>query len=265
MRLPTFYLCHGGGPWPWFGGSMRTNFDLLELSLINLIPSLNEIPKAILVISGHWEETKFSVTTHPNPPMLYDYYGFPEFAYQIKYNAPGSPVLAAQIMKLLAENGIDSKQDKSRGFDHGTFTLMYPMRPEGDIPIVQMSVKNDYSVDEHLKLGRILSSLRDEGVLIIGSGMTYHNLSLLGEEGRVPSYEFNLWLRNNLVNKNAKKRAIALNNWETAPFSRVAHSNPDHLFPLMVAAGAGEDGECSIYFQQDNFFKTIAVTSFRFG
>ncbi len=264
-RLPSYFLCHGGGPWPWYEGDTRQKFAELEASLKQVLPSLKETPKALLVISGHWESDVFSVSSNPNPPMLYDYYGFPDWAYQVKYQAPGSPELANRIAELINAAGIECVLDTERGFDHGTFSLAQPMRPEADIPIVQLSIRHDFDIDAHYKIGEAIAPLRKEGVLIIGSGMTYHNLTALGESGKIPSKVFNDWLRNNLSNQPKNKIINALSNIKNAPYSYFAQPKPDHIFPLIVAAGSAQNDECSTQFAQDDFFGNIAITNFKFG
>lgn len=264
-QLPTFFLCHGGGPWPYLQGPLRQHFDGLEASLKGVLPSLDELPKAIVVVSAHWETEKFCVGTNPRPPMYYDYSGFPEHTYHVQYNAPGSPALAERIKELLEDGGLACGTDRQRGFDHGTFTLMEPMRPEADIPVVQMSVRSDFDPAVHIEAGRHLAPLRSEGVLIVGSGMTFHNLGAIGQDGREPSVQFDQWMREHLVGVTAGEREAALLDWRSAPAAHFVHPRPDHLIPLHVAAGAGEDGPCTIHYHEQAFFGAVAVTSFRFG
>lgn len=265
-RLPTFFLCHGGGPWPYLEGPMRRQFDHLEASLTAVIPSLEKQPKAILVVSAHWEAREFCVSTHPRPPMYYDYSGFPEHTYHVRYEAPGSPELAEQVKALLEGGGFSCGTDGQRGFDHGTFTLMEPLRPQADIPVVQMAVRKDFDPAAHIAAGRLLAPLRDENVLIVGSGMTFHNLPAIGHHaGRESSTSFDQWMREHLIGASPADREAALKNWQTAPGARQAHPRPDHLIPLHVAAGAGEDGACTMHYHEQAFFGAIALTSFRFG
>lgn len=263
--LPTFFLNHGGGPWPWMDGPMRRGYDQLEASLQAVIPALDEKPKAILVVSAHWEEAVPHVSTHPAPPMLYDYYGFPEHTYHIRYAAPGSPDLAMRVRDLLRAGGMDCREDAQRGFDHGTFSMMQPIRPEADIPIVQLSVLTSFDAAAHIAMGRLLQPLRDEGVLVLGSGLSYHNLRAFGAQGHTASHAFDRWLRENLAGVDAAPRLAALERWTEAPAALQAHPRPEHLLPLMVIAGAAGQDPCSIQFHQDDFFGGLAVTSFRFG
>lgn len=265
-RLPTYFISHGGGPWPYMTGEFRGNFVELERSLIEMRAELGEVPKAVLVISGHWEEAGFTVASGANPGMVYDYYGFPEYLYHIRYGAPGSPELARRVQDLLRAGGIDAKPDPARGFDHGTFSLMKPLYPDEDIPVVQLSLDTGLDPALHLEAGRALAPLRDEGVLIVGSGFSFHNLrAMRGTSGYEPSRKFDAWLQQTLVHASPDERAQRLLAWQDAPCARLAHPREDHLLPLMVAVGAAwHDAGVTTYHQTD-FSGGITASSFRFG
>src|SRR5262249_4013176 len=160
----------GGGPWPYMKGEFRSVFHKLEASLNEMRRELREQPKAVLMISGHWEAPEFTVSSGDRPGMVFDYYGFPEYLYHIKYGAPGSPELAARVRAMLQAGGLDCRSDPERGFDHGTFSLMKPLYPAEDMPVVQLSMKAGLDPLTHVSAGRLLAPLRDEGVLIVGSG-----------------------------------------------------------------------------------------------
>ncbi len=264
-RMPTFYLSHGGGPWPWMKDRFGPMFDTLEKSLQALAPSLPERPKAILMISGHWENPEFTLSSSPNPPMFYDYQGFPEHTYRIKYPAPGSPELAERVRALLAAGGVAAKLDPDRGFDHGTFTVAAVAFPQADIPIVQLSLRHGYDSAAHIALGRLLAPLRDEGILIIGSGVSFHNFGKLSPEGTIPSRLFDAWLQKTLTASSAAEREDQLKHWTDAPAARIAHPHEDHLVPLMVAVGAGLDEPGTCIYNDNTMFGSITVSSFRFG
>lgn len=244
---------------------MRQGYARLEASLNGLIGELPTVPKAVLVVSGHWEERVPHVSSSAQPPMLYDYYGFPEHTYHIRYDAPGSPELAERVCALLAGGDMECLQDGARGFDHGTFSLMQPIRPQADIPVVQMALMDHFDPHAHIAMGRLLAPLRDEGVLVIGSGLSYHNLRAFGTAGAEASRLFDEWLRASLVGADAAAREAALEVWDRAPAARAAHPRPEHLLPLMVAAGAGEDGPCTLQFHQSDFFGGLSISAFRFG
>lgn len=265
-RLPTYFISHGGGPWPYMTGEFRANFAQLERSLVAMRAELSDAPKAVLVISGHWEEVGFAVTSGPRPGMVYDYHGFPEHLYRIKYDAPGAPALAQQISGLLAAAGLDARPDPARGFDHGTFSILKPLYPDEDVPVVQLSLDAGLDPAVHLAAGRALAPLRDEGVLIVGSGLSFHNLSLMrGTSGYEASRRFDAWLQQTLVQASSDERAARLMRWEHAPSARIAHPREDHLLPLMVAVGAAWDELGATTYHQTDFAGGLTASSFRFG
>jgi aromatic ring-opening dioxygenase catalytic subunit (LigB family) len=266
QRLPTYFISHGGGPWPYLDGPFRQAFNVLEASLVAIREELREKPRAVLMVSSHWEEDGFAVSSGDAPGMVYDYYGFPEHTYHIRYAAPGSPELAARVKSLLDEGGIGARLDPERGYDHGTFSIMKPMYPEEAMPIVQLSIDRAYDPELHLQLGRLLAPLRDEGVLIIGSGLTYHNLSEIrgGGQGRTASAAFDHWLQDTL-SAEPTARSESLRQWERAPMARAAHPREDHLIPLMAVVGAAETEATTTVYHQSDLFGGITASSFRFG
>jgi aromatic ring-opening dioxygenase catalytic subunit (LigB family) len=264
-RLPVYFLSHGGGPWPYMKGQLRGRFDKLEGSIVDVDRQLGVRPRAVLMISGHWENSDFAVSASSRPPMVYDYYGFPEHTYQVRYEAPGSPELAARIQSMLNDGGVACQSDDERGFDHGTFTVMEPLYPQADIPVVQLSLKAGLDPQSHIRAGRLLAPLRDEGVLILGSGLSYHNLSRMGPSGVVPSRQFDAWLQETLVKTSPNERRDRLIAWSGAPSARVAHPREDHLLPLMICVGAAGEDEGVCFYHEDNFMGSTSVSSFRFG
>ncbi len=265
-RLPTYFISHGGGPWPYLDGPFRRAFDQLEQSLKSIRRELGDAPRAVLVISGHWEENGFAVSSAQQPGMVYDYSGFPEHTYHIRYKAPGSPELARRVQELLGAGGVGARLDPERGYDHGTFSIMKPLYPEESIPLVQLSIDRSYDPELHLKLGRLLAPLRDEGVLIIGSGLTYHNMrEMRGSSAVEPSKVFDAWLQETLVAAAPEERSSRLVAWERAPQARAAHPQEDHLIPLMAAVGAAEGEPGVAVYHQSDLFGGIAASSFRFG
>jgi aromatic ring-opening dioxygenase catalytic subunit (LigB family) len=265
-RLPTYFISHGGGPWPYMTGEFRSNFNVLEKSLVDMRHELGEKPKAILVITGHWETRGLAISSGVQPGMVYDYYGFPEYLYHIAYKAPGSPELAARVKQLLSAGGMDATLDPTRGFDHGTFSILKPLYPDEDVPVVQLSVDTGFDPAFHLAIGRALAPLRDEGVLIVGSGLTYHNLpAMRGTGGHEPSRRFDAWLQETLVGASNDERSARLIGWEKAPAARAAHPREDHLIPLMVVVGAAEREPGAVTYHQTDFFGGLTASSFRFG
>jgi aromatic ring-opening dioxygenase catalytic subunit (LigB family) len=263
--LPTYFISHGGGPWPWIKDQMPFDFSVLEASLQAIPREIAVTPKAVLVVSGHWEERDFTVQTSANPPMLYDYGGFPEFTYHIEYPAPGSPEVARRVTELLGAAGITAGQDPRRGYDHGVFAPLYVVYPDADVPVLQLSLKRGYDPEQHLAVGRALAPLRSEGVLIIGSGLSYHNLRLMNAAGAIPSQQFDQWLTRALVDSSPTDRTRSLRNWQDAPAARIAHPAEDHLIPLMVAVGAAEGEQGRRGYHEAAAFGSIAASSYRFG
>jgi aromatic ring-opening dioxygenase catalytic subunit (LigB family) len=258
--MPTLFIPHGGGPCFFMDWDPPDTWEKMAAYLKGIAATLPQQPKAIIVVSAHWEEPEFTVTAHPQPPLIYDYFGFPDHTYQIKYPAPGAPALAEKICGLLKKNGIAAQQDKERGFDHGVFIPLKLIFPEANIPIVQLSLKHGLDPQEHLAAGRALAPLRDEGVLVIGSGMSYHNLKRFFRGDDPDSIMFDNWLTQAVVSPD---RDNLLMQWKGAPAARDAHPREEHLLPLMVAAGAaGADAGARTYHDTIN---AIAISGFRFG
>jgi aromatic ring-opening dioxygenase catalytic subunit (LigB family) len=263
-KLPTFFISHGGGPWPYIP-EMRSMFRYLEASLICMVRDLREEPRAVLVVSGHWTEHELAITSSPHPPMVYDYSGFPPYTYQVQYPAPGDPALAEQTRQLLESAGFAASLDPTQGFDHGTFTPLVVMYPEANVPVIQLSLKAGYDPAEHLAIGRALASLREENVLIVGSGLSYHNMRAMGPAGEQASKTFDAWLQQTLLHSTAESRTRKLLEWTSAPAARQAHPREDHLIPLMVAVGAAENEPGALIYHEEGLFGGITASSFRFG
>ncbi len=263
--LPTYFISHGGGPWPWMKADQGGAYDQLEAALKAMPGHMGSTPKAVLVISGHWEERKFTVMSSPQPPMIYDYSGFPAHTYRISYPAPGWPLMAERVRQLIEDAGFPALLDPQRGFDHGAFVPLSVIYPEADIPVLQLSLRQGYDPSDHIAMGLALQPLRSEGVLILASGLSYHNIREFGPRATLPSAAFDQWLQQTLVACTPEERIVRLVAWESAPGARQSHPQADHLLPLMVAVGAaGSDPGTCIYHQSD-FFDGITVSSFMFG
>ncbi len=263
-RLPTYFVSHGGGPWPFMKEQYGSTYDQLEASLVDMPRQIGGKPRAVLVVSGHWEEVRPTVSAGAHPPMIYDYGGFPAHTYQVKYPAPGDPALARRVADLLGAAGHVCALDEQRGFDHGTFSMLYPVFPDADVPVVQLSLQQSLDPMTHIDIGRALAPLRDEGVLIIGSGLSFHNLRQFGPGGKQASHAFDEWLQLTMALPPAQ-RSTALRHWDEAPYARMAHPREEHLLPLMVALGAAEQEPATCVYHEDAFFGSLAVSSFRFG
>lgn len=268
--MPVIYVPHGGGPWPWTEtngvASDREKRALIDY-LTGLVRTLPRRPKAMVVVSAHWEEPVPTVTTSPTPPLYYDYGGFPPEMYEIPWPAPGQPDLAAHVRALLGGAGLPSAGDAERGFDHGTFVPLKLAVPDADIPTVQLSLQDGLDPARHLAIGHALVPLRSEDVLLVGSGMSFHNVKCI--EGRIPrcqktarSEAFDVWLQHAVLDEPAA-RDRRLVRWTDAPTARVAHPREEHLLPLMVVAGAAGEDTAEIAFHDT--FGGVYVSAFRFG
>lgn len=263
--LPSYFISHGGGPWPWMKDTSGSAYDKLESALKAMPGQIGMTPQAVLVISGHWEERDCTIMCSPRPPMIYDYAGFPEHTYRITYPAPGAPQTAERVRSLLEDAGFAARLDSARGFDHGTFAPLAVIYPDAKVPVLQLSLRQGLDPKDHIAIGNALSALRNEGVLILGSGLSYHNLRAFGPQARGPSAEFDEWLQQTLVASRPAERIERLINWETAPAARRAHPREEHLLPLMVAVGAAGNDKATCVYHQDDFFGGISVSNFMFG
>jgi aromatic ring-opening dioxygenase catalytic subunit (LigB family) len=202
--------------------------------------------KSILMISAHWEEPRPTIHFGARPGMLYDYYGFPDYTYSLDWPAPGDPELAGKTESLLRAAGFETDREMERGYDHGAFVPMMIAFPEANIPVAQLSLVRGLDPATHIALGRALEPLRNEGVLIISSGMSYHNMRgfMSGNPAVLAtSRRFDDWLADTVAIEDAEKRRSALSNWEKAPGARDCHPRSEHLVPLFIIAGAaGDDG-----------------------
>jgi aromatic ring-opening dioxygenase catalytic subunit (LigB family) len=263
-RLPTLFIPHGGGPCFFMDpppGAPHL-WDKMAAYLRGVIRGLPQKPKAVLVVSAHWETQRPTVIVSPRPPLLFDYYGFPEHTYRLTYPAAGAPDLAARVAALLEAAGLPTDSEAARGWDHGVFIPLLLILPDADTPVLQLSLKEGLDPAEHLAIGRALAPLRDEGVLIIGSGLSYHNLrDFFAPRGAEASEAFDAWLAQAVADPD--RRAAALAGWAQAPGARACHPREEHLLPLMVAAGAAE-GEPGAQTYADHIMGK-AVSGFQFG
>lgn len=277
--VPTCFLNHGGGPLPVLGDPSQAS---LTTSLVNLQRTLDlrstamTALQAILVISAHWEtQNEFQVLTAPEDgpavPLYFDYYGFPKSTYNYTYKAPGAPHVAARVCNLLNNAGIRASATHDRqGFDHGVFIPLMLAFPDMDIPIVQLSLKAGLDPVEHMRAGNALSPLRDEGVLILGSGMSYHNMqSFMSDQNLNSKYglhsaQFDNWLQNALSSNSVEERYRKLENWKTeAPYAGECHPREEHFAPIWVVTGSSRK-EDEIVKILDDVCMGKKVTSFAF-
>ena len=197
------------------------------------------------------------------PGLLYDYYGFPEHTYHLRWDAPGAPDVARRAASLVHGAGFRTREESARGWDHGVFIPMKVAVPGADIPLAQMSLRADLDPADHIAIGRALAPLRDEGVLIVGSGMSFHNLRVRGPAAEAPSAEWDAALTDAVTDPDPARRAERIAAWRTLPHAQFAHPREEHLLPLMVALGAGGDGAAV----RDHASNVLgwAVSGYRFG
>jgi aromatic ring-opening dioxygenase catalytic subunit (LigB family) len=261
LRQPSLFIPHGGGPC-FFMPDPRGTWTRMEAYLRALPATLPEPPRAILVISGHWETPAFAFSASEAPPLIFDYYGFPPETYRLSWPAPGAPWLAERGAALLREAGLPAAIEPERGFDHGVFVPLKVAFPQADVPVVQMALHASLDPALHVAAGRALAPLRDEGVLVLGSGMSFHNLRAMGDpRAEAPSREFDRWLTA-AAEAEAPDRAALLGRWESAPWARACHPREEHLLPLMVAAGASDARGTHDY---GEVVLSGAVSAFRFA
>jgi aromatic ring-opening dioxygenase catalytic subunit (LigB family) len=243
-RMPTWFIPHGGGPCFFMDWNPADAWDKMADFLKGIASTLPQRPRAIVLVSAHWLEPSFGVTSGARPGLIYDYYGFPPHTYELQYPAPGDPALAARVAGLLEQAGLPSRADGARGFDHGMFIPLLLMFPDATIPVVQLSLCQSLDPGIHLQAGLALEPLRDEGVLIVGSGMSFHNMRGYGDPRFGPiSDQFDSWLTRTMASAPAERHR-ALLDWAQAPSARLCHPPraEEHLLPLMVVAGAAGQG-----------------------
>ena len=265
-RQPAIFLSHGGGPCFWISFPPPLGphaFDSLRAYLAGLLAALPARPSAILIVSGHWEANAPTIATSPAPPMLFDYFNFPPETYELSYPAPGDPNLAARVQKLLQAAGIAADADPKRGFDHGVFVPMLIVDPAAGVPVVELSLRKDLDPAHHIAIGAALAPLRDEGVLILGSGNSFHNLRTFFDGEAEAAAGFDSWLTGAVTDPDQAARAQALTAWDKAPYARQCHPREEHLLPLMVVAGAGGSDPARRDFH--DIIGGKAISGYRFG
>jgi len=239
--MQVVYFSHGGGPLPILGDPGHKAM----VDCLSALPARLARPDAILVISAHWEEDVATLTGAARPPLLYDYYGFPAEAYAIEYPAPGNEELARAIAGLFEGKGIDVRVDNERGFDHGMFIPLKLMYPQADIPTVQLSLLRGLDAGRHIDLGKALTSLRGDNILVVGSGFSFHNMRAFSWGGpNVPDPRndaFQDWLVEACTGEMSETdRERLLLSWDKAPAARYCHPREEHLLPLHACVGLAQ-------------------------
>lgn len=250
-KIQIVYFSHGGGPLPILGDPGHQAM----VDFMTHLPSQLRKPAAILVISAHWEEDTATLLGAQHPVMFYDYYGFPDEAYAIDYPAPGNPELAHRIAGLLQENNIATRIDPQRGFDHGLFIPLKLMYPQADIPCLQLSLLRGLDSDAHIAMGNALRQLKNENILVIGSGFSFHNMRAFSWQGFAAPDPANDAFQNWLIElctapipqSEREGRLIA---WEQAPSARYCHPRQEHLLPVHVCVGMADKSAKLIFDDQ---------------
>jgi len=237
-RLPAFFISHGAP------NLLLQKKDPTYAFLQNLGREIKKLsPKAILSISAHWEEPQFSITSNEQPETIYDFGGFEDEMYQMRYPAKTSPELIDHLSDLLSKSHIPFKLHNNRGFDHGTWSPLKIMLPEADIPVVQISLLRSLDPSKHYDLGKALAPLRDEGFLVFGSGGVTHNLGSSRSMNNVNGYkQFEQFVTESITQRTESERETLLKDFPSHPQARLSHPRTEHFLPLLVVAGTGGPG-----------------------
>ncbi|KAF9870643.1 hypothetical protein CkaCkLH20_11949 [Colletotrichum karsti] len=265
-RAAVVCVSHGGGPMPVLGDPGHASITASLKSRVPKILKLNtpDAPRAIVVVTAHWSEGDPTISSGASHELYYDYGGFPREAYALKYPAPGSPEIAQELKQALEREGLTPRLDSRRGWDHGVFIPMLLVNPAANVPIIQLSVLVSEDPEEHFKMGRALSSLRDSNIAILGSGFaSLHNLSkmrflFMGDPNAAAKLgkqvnEWNKELTNAVTKEKTEDRTKALSGWRKFSHSYDMHprGGGEHFMPLLVCAGAADDEVAGVY--QDEF------------
>ncbi|NLP29293.1 MAG: dioxygenase [Clostridia bacterium] len=239
--ISPIFVCHGG---PTLVIEKNEYTDFLK----DLGKKLK--PKAIVIFTAHWEDEITTISSIENTyDMIYDFYGFPKELYSIKYPAKGSVEIASKLQSLLKTNGIESKLDKNRGLDHGAWDVLYLMFPKADIPVVQVSVNPELSMEKQYDIGRAISQLGKEDILVIGSGSTVHNLATVdwnADKVEEWAVEFDNWLIEKVENND--KEAL-FNYRQMAPNAKLAIPREEHIVSMFIAMGSGNKNKPKLLHQ----------------
>lgn len=253
--INSLFLCHGG-PTLVVEKNEYTNF------LKDLGKKIT--PRAIVIFTAHWESQTTTISClDATYDMIYDFYGFPRELYSIKYPAKGSSEVASKVHTLLKKSGIESKFDENRGLDHGAWDLLYLMYPKAEIPVVQVSVNSFLPMEKQYEIGRAIRELGKEDILVIGSGSTVHNLATVdweAEKAEDWAVAFDNWL---IQQVEANNKEALYNYRELAPNAKAAVPREEHLVPMYIAMGSGNNSKPKLL-HQSYVYGTLSYISFEF-
>ena len=264
-KWPTYFIPHGGGPCFFMDtppGIPNDTWDKMAAFLRGIDADLGERPRAVIVISAHWITPTPAIVADERPDLYFDYYGFPPHTYELTYPAQTPQWLVDRLEELLSLDGYTLDKVEGRGLDHGVFVPFKLVYPDADVPLVQLSMPASDDAEDHLKFGRALSALRDDGVLIVGSGLSYHNLrNFFRTSGKTEAAAFDDWLTNAVTDTDARETKLRV--YQSAPGYAECHPTPEHLLPLMIAAGAAEGESAEQVYSE--VLLGAANSGFRFG
>ncbi|MFZ2257210.1 MAG: 4,5-DOPA dioxygenase extradiol [Clostridiaceae bacterium] len=253
MRMPVMFVGHGSPMNAITDNEYKDNWIKIGQVLK---------PKAIVCVSAHWYTNKTNVNPTQSPEQIYDMYGFPPELYAVKYPVMGSPILADRVKDLI---GPDCNYNTDWGIDHGTWSVLKWMFPDADIPVIQVSIDGTQSGDFHYRIGEMLAPLRDEDILIIGSGNIVHNLRKVGwdmTDGYSWAVEFDTLIKDAIIEKRFEKVIDYKSNGESA---RLAVPTPDHYYPLLYVLGASTSADQTFIFNDSCDLGSISMTSYLLG
>ncbi|KAF2874165.1 extradiol ring-cleavage dioxygenase [Massariosphaeria phaeospora] len=253
-RAPVVSISHGGGPLPLLGDPAHA---AITKSLKTRVPQILKLgtaeqPKAIVLVTAHWSTDKPTVSNGAKPELYYDFGGFPPEAYNLKYDAPGSPEIARLVQSVLKEAGVECSMDGTRGWDHGVFVPMTLIHPAATIPILQLSVLTSESPSAHFALGRALAPLRDQNIAIIGSGFaSLHNMRAMFSGAIKTSAfkrlneEWSAQIMDAVKTEDVEERGRKFEGWRgwNGAYDMHPRGGAEHFLPLVVCAGAGGEGK----------------------
>ena len=255
-RAPSLFISHGS---PMFA----LEPGLLGPNLRQIGPALNDLA-AIVVVSPHWQTSGVRVGATPAPATIHDFGGFPAPLYALQYTPPGAPELAPDLVRMLVDAGFHATLDARRGLDHGAWVPLRYLRPDADVPVLQVSLPHDLDAAGALRLGRALAPLRERGVLVVGSGSLTHNLFEFRQHLRDPEYAqaFADWVAAAVASHDVE---ALLHYRRRAPHAERAHPSEEHYLPLLVATGAGDADEPRSLIHGGMTHGVLSMDSFGFG